>query len=1156
MDPAQNLGYKFERVTPATANFPPPTSADEMDNMAEDALRERYGRRHLVRFGRSGQYQGGIDGLDQENPTLVWQTSLQEAKVLAKIERDLVAMDRDAVHHPDVFVVALGFPRDANLQRDIQKISERRKAIGKCRVDILFWEDIRQILVGNARLLAKHFKGFGVNDKVSGSSEVDFATLLQTGIRPFHSRMPPSKMLVANYESVGFQSDLRLPELRLLTAFCEDTSKHLDVLAIVGPAGAGKTRLMIEWCKRLRFNGWIAGFLETEMPNGIRQGHTPNMIVIDYAETRLEDIRTLLENLPGRVLGGPVTRVVLLARESGSWLSQLRAEIPWFDDVLDAQPVHQISELTLAAAVSFYDTCVKSLSVERGNTLAFGSVGAEYRAHPLYVQMLAMNSGELREESTGDDLLAQVLERERRFWWKTARTLKINVGEKFRRHIEVLAWVSALAQEAMPPKMAQQCTRIIMPDFDERHYRNASEVLAEIYGCTARGGIKAIKPDLLAEYSVATGAAACRSALLQKMLGYLLTKVKNAAPSLTLLGRLMGRGNRLRDACKQALRGCLPIVLRNRGVPEAVAAILTKLDDLPYVSSLDLTGYEHLPVIRVAVTGVQYRHVKQGRIVDPREIFVRSKEYSSALGSFGERQDLVEALEDAATRLRRELDFPVHSDVLTVPDLGRGKGSLALLIPPRVSLHTVDPVSVMPNGEAQARLADLLIRQATGIADAFPERLREAFQMLSSARICIDHPMMSSRDRYVLMGDWLQSKGLLFIQAGQWGQAQESIEQATRMRRSFASENEFTRAAYSQTLLNLAICYHHQGKDKEALVQLEEAETILGSDAARRERGKILYNRAVVEQSIGGPAAVSRALSALRSCLVIREGLSEEMPSEGHLFELAIAIRAMLAIVDDSGVGVGDVSKMAARYLSVCEHIDALRADAHYAELLVDACLRCARLEEEPEKIRLLCERAAGRTRQIMFSTGDARRLFEVISRAAMDRSLRPAISHVSELLWLAKILGERCLFRVEEKVPLVFIHNDLCAALRLLGSSAEAIQVAESGERLYAELERAGILAAFAPFRTERLRLLGNAGSALLESGQGSKGVRKFLELAGYAVGVSASAELRKIVERIIEVASEHSVLAELRADQHWWELEKRASEARSDASGSSTEH
>jgi hypothetical protein len=134
-----------------------------MDNMAEDALRERYGRQHLIRFGRSGQRQGGIDGLDQEDPTLVWQTTLQQDRVKAKIERDLAAMDEDGHFRPEVFVLVLGFPRDANLQRVILKSSGQRQIDGKCRVDVLFWEDVRQLLVGKPALFIKHFSGFGAD---------------------------------------------------------------------------------------------------------------------------------------------------------------------------------------------------------------------------------------------------------------------------------------------------------------------------------------------------------------------------------------------------------------------------------------------------------------------------------------------------------------------------------------------------------------------------------------------------------------------------------------------------------------------------------------------------------------------------------------------------------------------------------------------------------------------------------------------------------------------------------------------------------------------------------------------------------------------------------------------------------------------------------
>ncbi len=143
-------------VTRATGKLPIPKSADEFEDIAMDALALRYPGRSLVRFGRSGQAQHGIDGLDQAAPDLVWQCTLQEKGALEKLQADLTAMD-GAFADVQVFVACLGFDRDAQLQTELRKVSGERQLAGKCHIEVLFWGDLTNTLANDAAVFAKHF---------------------------------------------------------------------------------------------------------------------------------------------------------------------------------------------------------------------------------------------------------------------------------------------------------------------------------------------------------------------------------------------------------------------------------------------------------------------------------------------------------------------------------------------------------------------------------------------------------------------------------------------------------------------------------------------------------------------------------------------------------------------------------------------------------------------------------------------------------------------------------------------------------------------------------------------------------------------------------------------------------------------------------------
>ncbi|MCU0683468.1 MAG: hypothetical protein MUF34_14705, partial [Polyangiaceae bacterium] len=65
----------------------------------------------------------------------------------------------------------------------------------------------------------------------------------------------PGTLLNARYGIVPFLDAMRSRELASLASWCDDPSPAPSIRVFTGPSGAGKTRLFLEWCRRLRQRG-------------------------------------------------------------------------------------------------------------------------------------------------------------------------------------------------------------------------------------------------------------------------------------------------------------------------------------------------------------------------------------------------------------------------------------------------------------------------------------------------------------------------------------------------------------------------------------------------------------------------------------------------------------------------------------------------------------------------------------------------------------------------------------------------------------------------------------------------------------------------------------------------------------------------------------
>ena len=141
-----------------------------------------------------------------------------------------------------------------------------------------------------------------------------------------------ASLLRADYQIVPFSG--RTAELMDLEQWSTNGAS-LGIRLYIGSGGTGKSRLMIEACQRFSNRGWRAGLLSNRSSEigtwmfwaNILQQSSPVFIVIDYAETRRNELVALLQAVHGHLNdqpAGPPIRIVMVARSCGEWLDELR----------------------------------------------------------------------------------------------------------------------------------------------------------------------------------------------------------------------------------------------------------------------------------------------------------------------------------------------------------------------------------------------------------------------------------------------------------------------------------------------------------------------------------------------------------------------------------------------------------------------------------------------------------------------------------------------------------------------------------------------------------------------------------------------------------------------------------------------------------------
>lgn len=319
------------------------------------------------------------------------------------------------------------------------------------------------------------------------------------------ANVTPSALLIAAHEVVPFHANSRRTELTMLKRLC-DSPQPVEVCLITGEGGAGKTRLLIEWCKQLRGRGWIAGFLPAQLSNSelerIVARPFDTCIVIDYAEAR-PGLSGELENLIKSV--AQRTRIVLLAREAGEWWEALCEASPKLEDL--AARHTPVCLQTISADNSTHAELIHKAYLAFQQRL--GVIPSTVEAVPFYDEIssaafttplelhmaaltMALDSG--NRGASVAEVTKRILSHEQRFWYRAYPEQRLDWSAFRRKARRFVAAVTLLGGVSLT-KARELRTSIDGPDDDFLDF------LQRVYPLRIdnQRSIGPLKPDLLGE---------------------------------------------------------------------------------------------------------------------------------------------------------------------------------------------------------------------------------------------------------------------------------------------------------------------------------------------------------------------------------------------------------------------------------------------------------------------------------------------------------------------------------------------------------------------------------------------------------------------------------------------------------------------------------
>jgi len=323
---------------------------------------------------------------------------------------------------------------------------------------------------------------------------------------------PPGALLRADTEG-GVPFHGRESELLDLEQW-RDAQDPIRIRLYVGPGGIGKTRFMIECCRRAQRASWQAGFVSNRSKgvpaavwDAMTRARRDNLLVLDYAETRASEISELARAAYA-LNAGFRTRIVLVARHAGDWWRELRntagplADLlfgrateepirlrPVASDVVERQAAYTLAQRTFAERLRM------PIKLELAEDLS-----SNYFDRILLLHILALAAVEGVKTAGDRGLLDYVLARERRFWadMATSRQLPPYLIPAIAKAMAVVTLTGGVRTEKDALELIQQLP--LLAGQSQAILSAIASILHDTY--VGERWIEPVLPDLLGEHLV------------------------------------------------------------------------------------------------------------------------------------------------------------------------------------------------------------------------------------------------------------------------------------------------------------------------------------------------------------------------------------------------------------------------------------------------------------------------------------------------------------------------------------------------------------------------------------------------------------------------------------------------------------------------------
>ena len=340
---------------------------------------------------------------------------------------------------------------------------------------------------------------------------------LPTHVGALPDQSPSSRF---HYKSGVVSFHGRQEELEQLRAFCGQEHVAFRWWAVTGAGGAGKSRLVYEFGRKMEHADWNVLWLNSAHMDQLEALPIPTktLVVVDYAQAYLGPLGHWLEQLAQRDHLVPV-RLLLLERDganldSSSWGSGLKAEVRraksirdscWKETFLQLFPLRD--EALLRIMTDFAVTVGKSLPEAKAQQLldTLKTTDPELR-RPLYAMFLAdaWANGKEPEQWGQKAVLDYVLQRENEYFEEKTKETIGNIP-RLKKNLNKLRLVATIWDGITLKQVAQEYPKLweaFQQQAEKVECVESEEDLLRQVGLIKENGLTGLKPDLLGEYFV------------------------------------------------------------------------------------------------------------------------------------------------------------------------------------------------------------------------------------------------------------------------------------------------------------------------------------------------------------------------------------------------------------------------------------------------------------------------------------------------------------------------------------------------------------------------------------------------------------------------------------------------------------------------------